>query len=80
MKRLPSCSTSVSVSESRSARISGQLAEVCDAVLQHLLQHEGKETARDVPPDRVIEFMEDRRMAKRLFAVRNVCSTIVNCL
>ena len=63
-KRLPSCSTSVSVSESRSAMTAGQEARApCrrgEAGLQLGLQHEREEAAGDVAADGLVELVEDR--------------------
>ena len=66
MKRLPSYSTWVSVSEARSARVSGQdahgaaPADSGDAVLQLLFQHQSQEAAADVAADGLVEFVINR--------------------
>jgi putative transposase len=57
-KRLPSCSISVWVSESRLAMISGQELERPSAAMwsiQRLLQHQRKETAEHVTADGLLE-------------------------
>src|SRR6202051_5151879 len=74
-KRLPSCSTSVSVSESkvgenigpgtalRGVAVGGRLGRIGrigDAVLQLLFQHEGEEAAGDVAANGLVEFVKDR--------------------
>src|ERR1700691_6122141 len=66
-KRLPSCSTSVSVSDNIGpgaafccVAVGSWLAQIGDAVLELLFQHEGKETARDVAANGLVELMKDR--------------------
>ena len=63
MKRLPSCSISVSVSESRSAMISGQEPERPSAAMRSssaALQHQREEAAEHVAADGLVELVEDR--------------------
>ena len=62
MNRLPSCSTSVSVNESRIGEnfaTSSGFTEVHDAVLQGLFQHQREEAARHMTADCPIELVED---------------------
>src|SRR5215475_6428622 len=62
-KRLPSCSISVSVSESRSAMICRQEPARPSAAMrssQRLLQHQREEAAEHVTADGLVELVEDR--------------------
>ena len=56
------------------------VAEVCNAVLQCLLQHEGEEAARHVTADRLVELVEDRAGGEQALRCALKLSTIVNCL
>jgi hypothetical protein len=63
VKRLPSCSISVSVSESRSAMISGQEPERPSAAMRSssaFFSNQGKEAAEHVAADGLVELVEDR--------------------
>ena len=51
-----------------------------NAIFQRGFQHQRKEAAKHVAADRLVELVEDRRVATRCLAVREVCSTIHNCL
>jgi hypothetical protein len=62
-KRLPSCSTSVSIRESRSATISGHeptRPSSANAVFQGFLQHQSQKTAERVAADCLVELVKDR--------------------
>src|SRR6516225_5937163 len=83
IKRLPSCSISVSVSESRSAMICGQEPERASAAMRSssaFFSTSARKLQNTWPRMVASSLWKIGRVESRCLAVRKVCSTVHNCL